>query len=97
MRGDVVPHTIVQSLRLRVREFEVRPAKRLLQQYLPTAELAAAPSGTFATISARSGRSIVIILRQMHLRKIGFASKSARSKILSGQTELLDRLERGLA
>ncbi len=30
---DVVPHIIVQSLRLRVGEFESHLAKRLLQQY----------------------------------------------------------------
>jgi hypothetical protein len=32
--GDVVPHIIIRSLHLRVREFEGRFAKRLLQQNL---------------------------------------------------------------
>jgi hypothetical protein len=35
--GDVVPHIIIQSLRVRVGEFESRLAKRLLQQYPPEA------------------------------------------------------------
>jgi hypothetical protein len=37
--GDVVPHIIIQSLHLRVREFESHLAKRLLQQYVPTTEV----------------------------------------------------------
>jgi hypothetical protein len=35
--GDVVPRIIIQSLHLRVGEFESHLAKRLLQQYLPIA------------------------------------------------------------
>jgi hypothetical protein len=35
----VVPHIIIQSLHLRVREFESHLAKRLLQQYLPEADI----------------------------------------------------------
>jgi hypothetical protein len=35
----VVPHIIIQSLHLRVREFESHLAKRLLQQYLPGADI----------------------------------------------------------
>jgi hypothetical protein len=36
----VVPHIIIQSLHLRVRESESHLAKRLLQQYLPQAVIA---------------------------------------------------------
>jgi hypothetical protein len=32
--GDVVPHAVIQSPRLRLGEFETHAAKRLLQQYL---------------------------------------------------------------
>jgi hypothetical protein len=38
--GDVVPHIIIRSLHLRVREFEGRFAKRLLQQNLPIGDIA---------------------------------------------------------
>jgi hypothetical protein len=37
--GDVVPHIIIQSLHLRVREFESHLAKRLLQQYPPAMDM----------------------------------------------------------
>jgi hypothetical protein len=37
--GDVVPHIIIQSLHLRVGEFEPHLAKRLLQQYLPISDI----------------------------------------------------------
>ena len=37
--GDVVPHIIIQSLHLRVGEFESHLAKRLSQQYLPQADI----------------------------------------------------------
>jgi hypothetical protein len=37
--GDVVPHIIIRSLHLRVREFEGRFAKRLLQQNLPKTDV----------------------------------------------------------
>jgi hypothetical protein len=36
---DVVPHIIIQSLRLRVGEFDFHLAKRLLQQYLLTTDI----------------------------------------------------------
>src|ERR1700716_229088 len=37
-RGDLSPHIIIQSPRLRGGEFESHLQKRLLQQYLPDAE-----------------------------------------------------------
>jgi hypothetical protein len=38
--GDVVPHIIIQSLHLRVREFESNLAKGLLQQYRHETDMA---------------------------------------------------------
>src|SRR3982074_3757558 len=38
-RGDLSPHIIIQSPRLRGGEFESHLQKRLLQQYLPTADM----------------------------------------------------------
>jgi hypothetical protein len=38
--GDVVPHIVVQSPRPCLGEFETHAAKRLLQHYLPIAEVA---------------------------------------------------------
>src|SRR5216683_420805 len=38
--GGVVPHIIIRSSRLRLGEFESHAAKRLLQHYLPKANLA---------------------------------------------------------
>jgi hypothetical protein len=50
----VVPHIIIQSLHLRVREFESHLAKRLLQQYLPTAEV----DGLIRSLRTRTGRAV---------------------------------------
>jgi hypothetical protein len=44
--GGVVPHIIIQSLRLRLGEFESHAAKRLLQQNLPEADNRAMPART---------------------------------------------------
>jgi hypothetical protein len=38
--GDVVPHITIQSLHLRVGEFESHLAKRLLQQYRHFSDMA---------------------------------------------------------
>jgi hypothetical protein len=53
--GDVVPH-IIQSLRLRVGEFESHLAKRLLQQYRHNSEITArAPDVRFREDTVAKG------------------------------------------
>jgi hypothetical protein len=47
--GDVVPHITIQSLHLRVGEFESHVAKRLLQQYRSLTDLAAPKSNFRST------------------------------------------------
>src|SRR3982074_1018154 len=52
-RGDLSPHIIIQSPRLRGGEFESHLQKRLLQQYLPKAEATCRPEEFLASTSMK--------------------------------------------
>jgi hypothetical protein len=93
--SDVVPRIIIQSLHLRVGEFESHLAKRLLQQYLPTGDIAVfdvaeAPSQPIDHDLMNDSSPVSVGQKFPHLATVEFAFyRASKRLILFGASSLL--------